>query len=60
MVERVYSVAEAANTLKLSPHTIRAWFRSGRLPGIKLGRRVVFAEKDLQELVDRGKYQRAR
>lgn len=60
MVEKVYSVAEAATTLKVSTHTIRAWFYSGKLPGIKLGRRVVFSEKNLQELLDRGKYLRAR
>lgn len=55
MVEKVFSVDEAADILTVSKYTIRAWFYRGKLKGIKLGRRVVFSEKELQALIDKGK-----
>ena len=55
MVENIHSVKEAAKILKVSKHTIRAWFYQSRLKGIKLGRRVMFSEKELQGLIDKGK-----
>ena len=45
------SVQEAAGRLGVSLWTVYRLARSGRLPSIQLGRRRLFAEEDLQELV---------
>ena len=35
--ERLYTVPEVAERLRVSPHTVYAWLRAGRLKGIRLG-----------------------
>ena len=55
MVENIFSVKEAANILKVSKYTIRAWYYQHKLKGIKLGRRVMFSEQELQALINDGK-----
>jgi len=55
MIERIYSVDQAAIILNVSDHTIRAWYHQRRLKGIKLGRRVMFSEEELQRFIDQGK-----
>jgi excisionase family DNA binding protein len=35
--ERMYTVSEVADRLRLHPATIREWLRAGRLGGIRLG-----------------------
>jgi excisionase family DNA binding protein len=35
--ERMYTVAEVADRLRLHPQTIREWLREGRIKGIRLG-----------------------
>ncbi|QNA83809.1 helix-turn-helix domain-containing protein [Sphingomonas sp. So64.6b] len=45
--ERLLSVADAADFLRVHPNTIRAWVRSGRIPGAKIGRCWRFIEADL-------------
>lgn len=55
MIEKIHPVHEAANILNVSTHTIRAWYYQGRLKGIRLGRRVMFSEEELQKFIDQGK-----
>jgi excisionase family DNA binding protein len=45
------NVDEAASYLRLSTNCIRSWVHKGRVPFIKLGRRVVFRRSDLDNLV---------
>lgn len=48
MDTRRLSLSEAAEFLGISPHTLRLWCRTRRLPSYKLGRRVVLDETDLR------------
>ncbi|MFC1580090.1 helix-turn-helix domain-containing protein [Thermodesulfobacteriota bacterium] len=57
MVEKIYPVSETAKILNVSSYTVRSWYYQGRLNGIKLGRRVMFAENELQKFIDEGREQ---
>ncbi len=46
-VPRLLSAPEAAQYLNLSIHTLRTWVSERRIPHIKLGRRVLFRQTDL-------------
>jgi excisionase family DNA binding protein len=48
------SINEAAETLSLSPWTIRAWIKQGKLPAIKLGRRICVEPEALRNIVKQG------
>ena len=37
--ERLYTVKEVAERLRLNPETVRVWLRSGKLKGILIGGR---------------------
>jgi excisionase family DNA binding protein len=49
-VPHLLSVQEAARYLSLSVHTLRTWVSERRVPYIKLGRRVLFRQADLDRL----------
>lgn len=55
MIEPILSVEETAKAMKVSRHTVRAWYAQGRLKGLKLGRRLMFLEKEIQSFIDRAK-----
>jgi len=46
----LHTVEEAAQRLRLSPHTIRAAVRIGTIPSVRLGRRVRIADETLLAL----------
>jgi excisionase family DNA binding protein len=48
------NVGEAAEDLRLSPHTLRGWIFKRRLPFVKLGKRVLLRRKDLDEAIRKG------
>jgi excisionase family DNA binding protein len=48
---RVYSVDEAAEALRLSHWTIRAWIKSGKLRSSRVGVRRVIRESDLRRMI---------
>lgn len=52
---RFLSVAQVAAELTLAPNTVRGWLLERRLPFHKIGRRVVIARADLEQLVHRGR-----
>ena len=52
---KLINVKEAAGLLGVSPFTVRAWLREGRLAHIRLGRRVVLDPADLARFVDAGR-----
>lgn len=55
MVEKLYTVPESAKKLRISVPTIRAWVAQGRIKPVRLGRRVLFTEGQLQKIIDAGK-----
>jgi excisionase family DNA binding protein len=55
MLDKLYTVKETAGTLRVSMATIRAWRFQKRLQGIKIGRRVMFSEDEIQRFIDLGK-----
>jgi excisionase family DNA binding protein len=48
------SVVEAAELLRISPWTVRSFVRSGKLKPVRLGRRVLLAEDELERLIAQG------
>lgn len=50
-VEKLYSVNEAAELLRLSHWTIWSWLKTGKLRGAKIGDRRVIRESELQRLI---------
>jgi len=51
MLDRFYSVPEAAAALRLSQWTIWSWLKTGKLRGAKVGDRRVIRESELQRLI---------
>jgi excisionase family DNA binding protein len=52
-MDKLYSVREAAERLRVSFWTVYRLARSGQLASVQLGRRRLFAERDLDDLVQR-------
>ncbi len=50
-MENLLSVQQAAERLGVSFWTVYRMARSGRLASIRLGRRRLFSERDLEELI---------
>jgi excisionase family DNA binding protein len=50
-MEKLYSVDEAAELLRLSHWTIWQWLKTGKLRGAKVGDRRVIRESELQRLI---------
>jgi excisionase family DNA binding protein len=45
-------IREAARLLSISHWSVRRWIRLGKLPAVKLGRRVLVEVAALQRLID--------
>lgn len=41
--ERLLTLTEVADLFRVSPHTVRAWVRKGRLQPVRICRRLLFA-----------------
>ncbi len=54
-LSRLYSVAEAAEHLRVSPAAIRRWLSLRRLACVKVGTRVVIEETELARLIEGGR-----
>jgi excisionase family DNA binding protein len=50
----LHGVEEAAAILGISPWTVRGYVRDGKLRPVRLGRRVLFTESELERLVADG------
>jgi len=48
------SVEEAAELLRISRWTVRSYIKAGKLRPVRLGRRVLLAEDELERLVAEG------
>jgi excisionase family DNA binding protein len=53
-MDKLLNIRESAELLRLSPNTLRAWVFQKRMPFVRLGRRILFREKDLQAMVEKG------
>ncbi len=42
---------EAAKYVKLAPTTLRRWAWEGKVPSVKLGRRLLFRRESLEEFI---------
>ena len=51
LLEKFYSVEEAADLLHLSHWTIWKWLKDGKIRGSKVGDRRLIRESELQRLV---------
>jgi excisionase family DNA binding protein len=41
--QRLLTLLEVADLLRVSPHTVRAWVRKGRLQPVRICRRLLFS-----------------
>lgn len=57
MIEKLYTVEDAAKLLNVATVTLRFWYYQGRVRGIKLGRRVMISEPELQRFIKAGMQQ---
>ena len=55
MEQIVMGLREAAASVGLSPWTLRAWIRQGKLGAVRLGRRVMIEPGELHRMVQAGK-----
>ena len=53
-MEKLFTNDEAAEMLRISPHTLRAWLYQGRVRPVRLGSRVLYSEGEIRRLVDCG------
>jgi len=52
--ETFLTVAEVAATLKLNQQTVRNWIDDGRLPALRVGRRVRIKQSDFDRIIREG------
>lgn len=50
-VEKAYSIAEFCERFRISKPTLYEWIKAGRITPVKIGRRVFFKSKDVEELL---------
>jgi excisionase family DNA binding protein len=55
---KLFNIDEAADMLRVSPWTIRAFIRDGKLNVVKIGRRVLLERSELERLVEAGRKER--
>ncbi len=52
--DELMTVAEIAAVLRLNQQTIRNWIDQGRLPAVRIGRRVRIKRSDFEQLLTTG------
>ena len=55
MQQITIGVKEAAVRLGVSHWAVRQWIKSGKLPAVRLGRRVLIEPGELERLVEQGR-----
>jgi excisionase family DNA binding protein len=48
---RFFTIQETALALGVTPQTIRAWIKQGRLKGQRIGRPILITENNLKEFL---------
>jgi excisionase family DNA binding protein len=54
-VPRLLTLTEVAGLLRVSPHTVRKWTRTGRLRPTRLCRRLLFSPEEVARLLSEAK-----
>ena len=49
--ERLLTLIEVADMLRISPHTVRAFVRKGKLSPVRICRRLLFRVADIERLI---------
>jgi excisionase family DNA binding protein len=49
---KFYTIPETAQALRVTPQTIRAWIKLGRLKGKRIGRPILITEGNLKEFLN--------
>lgn len=52
---RLLTLAETADLLRLSPHTVRAMVRKGKLRPVRICRRLLFSPHEIARLIAEAK-----
>ncbi len=55
-MERLLTPEQAAERLAVSPKSVRAWLRQGRLIGVRVGRLWRIRERDLEAFLGAGSH----
>lgn len=48
---KFYTVPETAQALRVTPQTIRAWIKEGKLKSQRIGRPILITENNLREFL---------
>lgn len=48
---KLFTVTEAADTLGITPQTVRAYIKQGKLKGQRIGRPILITENNLKEFL---------
>lgn len=54
-IERLLTLLEVAQTLRVSTHTVRKWIRLGRIRPTRLCRRLLFSPEEVARLLSEAK-----
>ena len=54
MSQLLYSIEDAAETLAISPWTLRLYVRQGKVKVVRIGRRVLLSSSELERLMQHG------
>lgn len=52
---KFYTIQDAAEALKVTPQTIRAWIKQGRIKGQRIGRPILITESNIREFLQLSK-----
>lgn len=52
MEEKIYTIAEVAEILRVKDYTVREWLREGKLKGFKAGNRWRVKESELKKMTN--------
>jgi excisionase family DNA binding protein len=55
MINRLLSVEDVARLFSISVYTVRAYSTNGKLHPVRIGRRVLFEETELQRFIDQAR-----
>jgi excisionase family DNA binding protein len=52
---KFYTIAETAKALRVTPQTIRAWIKQGKIKSQRIGRPILITENNLKEFLSPSK-----
>jgi excisionase family DNA binding protein len=48
---KFYTIQDTAKTLEVTPQTVRAYIKQGRIKGMRIGRPILITETNLKEFL---------